>query len=425
MASGLKQIKKELGPDALILSTRTVRGGALGLLGKPMLEITAAVDHDFTPGPGRQAGQAAKPPDNGKEPRPGGFRQVVDDEVLPWLHQQPAKAEPQPPAPPAEPVVSEPGLHSEVNELKSLVKNLAAQIAGISRQESEAERRNTLAIRDSRHAERLGAGPIQGDHLLSLLIDYGIHIESARTIAGFLRESLTAEELSDPALVREQLITTIQNLLEVIPPQTGAGGGQQRLALIGPTGVGKTTTLAKIAASRLATLSGSIALITIDTYRIAAVEQLKVYGEIMHLPVEVVNTPDELREALARHQEKELVLIDTAGRSPRDSLSIDELAGFFQADLGIDKYLVLSATTREDELLETISRFSPLQIDNTIFTKVDECRRLGVLLNVQIHNPSPLTYITNGQRVPEDILAMTPRLAAELIISAQQEGLHG
>jgi len=101
MASGLKQIKKELGPDALILSTRTVRGGALGLLGKPMLEITAAVDHDFTPAPGRQPGQAAKPPETGKEPRPGGFRQVVDDEVLPWLHQQPAKAEPQPPAPPA------------------------------------------------------------------------------------------------------------------------------------------------------------------------------------------------------------------------------------------------------------------------------------------------------------------------------------
>ncbi len=424
MASGLKQIKKELGPDALILSTRTVRGGALGLLGKPMLEITAAVDHDFTPAPGRPAGQAAKPRETGKEPRSGGFRQVVDDEVLPWLHQQPARAEPQP-APPTEPAVTEQGLHSEVNELKGLVKNLAAQIAGINRQESQAERRNTLAIRDSRHAERLGAGPIQGDHLLSLLIDCGIHIESARTIAGFLRESLTAEELSDPALVREQLIATTQNLLEVVPPQIGAEGGQQRLALIGPTGVGKTTTLAKIAASRLAALSGSIALITIDTYRIAAVEQLKVYGEIMHLPVEVVNTPDELRQALARHDDKELILIDTAGRSPRDSLCIDELAGFFSADLGIDKYLVLSATTREDELLETITRFSPLQVNNTIFTKVDECRRLGVLLNVQIHNPSPLTYITNGQRVPEDILAMTPRLAAELIISAQQEGLHG
>lgn len=490
MASGLKQIKKELGPDALILSTRTVRSGRLGFLGKAMLEITAAVDSDYPAAAGQVSARPVKsrPFHNPSAPPPttgrGGFRQVVDEEVLPWLHQGESQSRPERQADSREirrdgaaergwqqsrsaeepdesreakeareireirqasqtrraredeeerrwrqaqeaaaALPQESTLHDEVGELKELVKSLAAQIAGIRPEEEPARRGGTLAIRDSDHASSLGGNPIQGDHLLSLLVARGIHVESARTIAGFLRESLTPEELTNPELVRSHTIATIENLIEVAEP-TGTGE-QQRLALVGPTGVGKTTTLAKIAASRLAAHGNSIALLTIDTYRIAAVEQLKVYGELMDLPVEVVITPEELQQALERHADKELILIDTAGRSPRDSLSIAELATFLTPELAIDTHLVLSATSREEELLATIDRFNALQIDKTIFTKVDECDRLGVLLNVQIHNPCPLAYVTNGQRVPEDLLAITPRLAAELILSPQQEGLHG
>jgi flagellar biosynthesis protein FlhF len=444
MASGLKKIKQELGPNALILSTRTVRNGKLGILGKPMLEITAAVDADF-PQPkkdermftSQKTGPSSYPLPADKNKT--GFRHVVDDSVEHYLNDerpssvsyvsgsgstaastlQEVKREER-----AALKTNNYGLQSEVNELKELVKNLAGQISKISENETTKSKHTALQVKDTEFANRSTGNPIHGDHILSLLVGRGINVETSRTITGFLRQSLTEPELSDPANVTQTIISTIQDLIEVSPPVFASGQAQQRIALVGPTGVGKTTTLAKIAASYLSRYSSSIALITIDTYRIAAVEQLKVYGEIMHLPVDVVITPEQLEQAIARHSDKELILIDTAGRSPRDSYCIDELASFLTPELHIDKHLVLSASTRENELLDTIERFSTLEISNTIFTKTDECSSLGILLNTQIQNSSPLSYVTNGQRVPEDLLEISPKLVAELIMSQHEGSIH-
>jgi flagellar biosynthesis protein FlhF len=436
MASGLKLIKQELGPDALILSTRTIRNGKLGILGKPMLEITAAVDADF---PEREKNEQrsryqemAPAPPAGKQRT--GFRQVVGDSVARYLNaQDPAPAS----APPAERAAREGTaartdtqcLQNDVNELKDLVKNLAGQIGLLTGQEAggkeqKGPRQTGLQVKDIDFANRLTGHAIHGDHILSLLTGRGINVETSRTITGFLRQSLTEQELCDPANVTNTIIATITDLIEVHAPVFAAGQAQQRIALVGPTGVGKTTTLAKIAASYLGRHSNAIALITIDTYRIAAVEQLKVYGEIMHLPVDVVISPEQLEQAIARHGDKELILIDTAGRSPRDSYCIDELAQYLRPELHIDKHLVLSAGTRENELLDTIERFNTLGISNTIFTKTDECTSLGILLNVQIQNANPLSYVTNGQRVPEDLLEISPKIVAELIMSQNEGSMH-
>lgn len=429
MASGLKMVKKELGPDALILSTRTVRAGKLGLLGKPMLEITAAIDNAYQePVSGRSSSPVTGSAIN---PQPGGktINSVVDDSLaLPRKEfsafsgygRSGRAVEPSPEARP------EPDLQNEVNELKDLVKNLAGRLAEMAEQKAppspvQAARQLTVRAQDNgRHHK----AAIHGDRVLSLLVGKGINVETSRTIAGFLRESLTEHELGSEEVICTAITDTIRDLIQVDPPFAGTSPGQRRLALIGPTGVGKTTTLAKIAAAYLAGYSNSVALITIDTYRIAAVEQLKVYGEIMDLPVEVVITPEQLRQALKRHRDKELVLIDTAGRSPRDSLCIKELADFFPPDLQVDKHLVLSATTREQELLDIIERFRDLGVSHTIFTKIDECESLGILLNVQIQNPNPLSYFTNGQRVPEDLLTAHPQLTAELIMNPQQGSRH-
>lgn len=462
MASGLKMIKKELGPDALILSTKTIRNGKLGLLSKPMLEITAAVDNDFesagtpakTPGTNGVTANATLPPKPTQ--KAGGFRHVIDEPVDALLAKAsgpnnasakgyspeqecfrefpsttPSPIEAQTDKPVATVFRGSPALEDEVSELKTLVKALAGQITELNNGDAtkDVSSESTLSESSSVIADRVissreSVPEIHGDYLLSLLIDRGINIETARNISGFMRESLTEAELCDPAIVSKKISDTIQNLIEVIPPLFDGSKSQRRIALVGPTGVGKTTTLAKIAASYLKNYSHSIALITIDTYRIAAVEQLKVYGEIMHLPVDVVITPDQLSQALIKHADKELILIDTAGRSPRDSYSIDELSSFLAPEHNIEKHLVLSATTRENELVETMRQFSSLDIANTIFTKIDECLTLGVLLNTQLQNSNPISYLTNGQRVPEDLLEISPQKIAEMIMSQDQGSMH-
>ena len=433
MASGLKLVKKELGPDALILSTRTVRSGKLGLLGRQVLEITAAVD---TPWP-----QQSEPPPPVQSHPPLEHQAYTRNSgtstsVLPERSQVQQTSGPlfkigarperslhisdQASRPPEE----SPRIREEFDELKSMVKNLAGDIARLGQRsggDNSRIRHSGLSGNTVLHQRLQSSGTTQ---VRDLLLSHGIAMETANTISAFAKDSLSAEDLSREDRLCVFLQNTISDILEVSRPSFERDGRQHKIALVGPTGVGKTTTLAKIAAGYLSTYSNSIALITIDTYRIAAVEQLKVYGEIMHVPVDVVLTPSELGQAIARHHDKQLILIDTAGRSPRDTLSIDELATFLQPDPAIVKHLVLSATNREDELLETIARFSRLGIDYTIFTKVDECINLGIILNTQIHNNSPISYITNGQRVPEDLFEADTKKIAELIMPKPEGQIH-
>jgi flagellar biosynthesis protein FlhF len=136
----------------------------------------------------------------------------------------------------------------------------------------------------------------------------------------------------------------------------------------------------------------------------------------MNLEVEVVMSPPQLNEVLCRHQDKNLLLIDTAGRSPKDDQSIEELADFLQPDLNIDSHLVLAATARERELHEAVKRFGVLDLKSYIFTKLDECENFGALLNVPTRNNYPLSYLTCGQKVPEDLMIAESKKIAGLIL---------
>lgn len=436
MASGLKMVRQELGADALILSTRTVRNGKLGILGKPTFEITAAIDTPWPKENGQSRSLSSPAPAIAQNTRPNpkvGIHHVVgddDDNLLSF--EPPAAATLSSPVEKnarqnffADAAPQDNALRQEFDELKNLVKNLATDIARISTAAPVGTQSQTRDEAPATLPRRLQPADSPADSLVGYLLDRGIHLETARTMADFARESLSDQDLQDPETLRSYFFRTIRDNIVVQPPDfTSATKRQQRLALIGPTGVGKTTTLAKIAAHYLSRYSPSIALITIDTYRIAAVEQLKVYGEIMHLPVEVVISPEQLDQALRRHQDKELILIDTAGRSPRDSFCIQELATFLRPELGIEKHLVLSATTRDIELADMVRRFGILGIDRIIFTKIDECSQLGSLLNVQIQYGQPLSYVTNGQRVPEDIIEISQETIAELIMSPQEGIVH-
>ena len=250
--------------------------------------------------------------------------------------------------------------------------------------------------------------------ILSYLQARGIEAETADALARYARQRLTPGQRHDPQAIRACLIDAVQNFISVAPPDFT--DTQKRIALVGPTGVGKTTTIAKLAAWYMARHHGKLVLITIDTYRIAAVEQLKVYGEIMRLPVEVVIDSEQLAACLRKHRDAALILIDTSGHSPQNTPAVAELGEFFSAVPAIEKHLVLSATTREDELLHSLQAFEPLAVERTIFTKIDECLNLGVLLNVHLRNTQPLSFLTNGQRVPEDLLEIDRRKVAELIL---------
>src|SRR5690554_884438 len=180
------------------------------------------------------------------------------------------------------------------------------------------------------------------------------------------------------------------------------------VALVGPTGVGKTNTIAKLAANFSLFEGKSVGLVTIDTYRIAAVEQLKTYAEILNLPVHVVYTISEFKKALLKLEQKDLILVDTAERSQKNKQQIRELTQFFSGRRLHETHLVLSINTKLEDMLEAAEAFKELSFNRLIFTKVDETNdlqnMLGFLEKVQI----PLSYLTTGQNVPEDIEVASP-----------------
>lgn len=188
------------------------------------------------------------------------------------------------------------------------------------------------------------------------------------------------------------------------------------VALIGPTGVGKTTTLAKIAAKFVLEEGAKVALITADTYRISAVEQLKTYSDILGLPLEIVYNPQALQEAIEKHQDKQLILLDTAGRSQYNAYQMKELSELLNIDADIEKHLVMSATTKTSDGLELLDNFSLCKPDRVIFTKVDETKTHGIILNILHRRKAALSYLTNGQSVPDDIEPASIEKLAELLL---------
>jgi flagellar biosynthesis protein FlhF len=427
MASGLKMVRNELGADALILSTRSVRNPRLGILGKSMLEITAAID-EAAPSISSKTSAFSGTSWNSTAPAPL-YRTKASNanntnaspgsrfSLVPSTRHSRSETT-SPPPDTQDRATGERGADREIDELKSMIRSLSAEV---SRLKPSTHSEDTRHISAEASAGCKQSSQLEQDFPVDMLKGYGICTETATIIADLGRNALSDEERSDPEQLTRFLQEIAAGFIQVSPPDFSAQGPQKRIAFVGPTGVGKTTTLAKIAARCIAQFKKSVALITIDTYRIAAVEQLKVYGEIMGLPVDVVLTPGQLEKALHNHRHKDVILIDTAGRSPKDTVSIEELAAFMPDDLNIEKHLVLSAGTREKELHETVSHFQKLDLDKTIFTKIDECSNLGVILNTQLNNPAPLSYITNGQRVPEDLLAIDRDAVARLVIPSNQE----
>jgi flagellar biosynthesis protein FlhF len=212
-----------------------------------------------------------------------------------------------------------------------------------------------------------------------------------------------------------------KNLMKKVIPYEGeinlGNDGPKMVAFVGPTGVGKTTTIAKVAADYAIRKNKKVALVSLDTYRLGAVDQLQIYGDIMQVPVEVAGNKNELREIVKKHSDKDLILIDTTGRSHRDKDYSWQLKAIFDAVGGVETHLVLSVTAQENLFSMTYQQFLPIGVDRVLFTKLDEGLNFGSLFNFSVRNRVPLSYFTSGQNVPEDLEVAAPDKVISLIFN--------
>lgn len=377
MRQAIRMVRDEQGPDAVILSNRRVDGG---------VEIVAAVDYDeslvsrMAQEQSRQRPEAvssapatsdmpAAPADAPATPRPAAVSRVAPD----TRHEQLSAAIPRP-----EIVWSqEPSLVAMREELQGLRGMLESQLNGLAW--GEMRRSQPQRVKLLERLTQLGLSA-------ALSTQIADRIDYKGDTVGSWRQALS--------LLAAQVAVTDDDIIN-------RGG---IVALIGPTGVGKTTTVAKLAARyTLRHGAGRVALVTTDSYRIGAQQQLNTFGKILGAPVHMARDSEELRTILLALRDKSLVLIDTAGMSPRDVRLSEQLSMLYQTGLPVRNYAVLSASAQRRSLEEVIHTFSKVELDGAILTKLDETTGLGEALSVVVQNRLPVAYISDGQRVPEDL----------------------
>ncbi|HEY1406447.1 MAG TPA: GTP-binding protein, partial [Spirochaetota bacterium] len=243
--------------------------------------------------------------------------------------------------------------------------------------------------------------------------DFGI--DKRRSIIDSIKRSLSREELKDSAKIEKTLKELIKSKIVVTGP-ISTGPRRKIIMFVGPTGVGKTTTLAKLGAIFSLREGKSVAFVTIDTYRIAATEQLKKYADIMKIPVHVVNDQRELKGTIER-EKADIILIDTSGRSHRNAMKISEIKSYADAiDCDFEKVLCVSASTKRNDLESIFNAFGKIDFASVLVTKTDETNYIGNIIDIADMYNKPISYITNGQEVPNDILPAEVDKLADMMI---------
>lgn len=414
LQAALQQVRDALGPDASVLQTREKRQGRLGLFTRTFIEVEATLD----------------------VPVPSHF----DD------HQQPTKRSGSSSSNAGQVGDRQISRSSTVTygqaELKpSRVHSNDAEQASASH--SRALRSSTSIADPSMvsadYSDRAGAShsvdaPVPGCSvetpsaaMLEVQADLLSNGMSPCTVAELMREAVeqgrgepTAEAvdaINNPWALRGRIGQRIAKRLKVAGSIEISGNMPQIVALIGPTGVGKTTTLAKIAAGFRFDLGCRIGLVALDTCRLGAVDQLLQYAELVSAPLEVVSSPDQVNAALQRLSDCDLVLLDTAGRAPRDAEQLYELHRFLKLAQPHSTQLVVSATSSAAHAAQTVERFSLLAPTNLLITKLDEAVDFGSWFTLLERTPLSISYLTHGQQVPQDIMVASARRLSSLLLA--------
>jgi flagellar biosynthesis protein FlhF len=380
MQDALALVRSELGPDAAVLHTREVRGPGFlrWLSGMRQIEVTASARVQV---PSRlpERLRARQAPQRGA--------------VAPRIPAGPADGTGQ--------GLAQDAIQEQLRDLQALVEDLRQRTA-CSPQRDLPE---SLFL------------------IFTDMIEADVSEEIARDLIERVRHGARPEDLLDPMLVKSRIAQRIEREIAVAGPIHITPGRRSMVALVGPTGVGKTTTIAKLAAHFRLREKKRVGLITVDTYRIAAVEQLRTYADIIDLPMEVVSTPREMRAAAARLADLDLVLMDTAGRSPRDDVQIQQLKSMLAEAKPDEVHLVLSSVGGARNLASTAEKFAPVGITALVLTKLDEATGVGNLLSLLRDSKWRLSYLTDGQNVPDDIRVADARWLARKCLN--MDSPHG
>ncbi len=359
MSLALRQVRREQGGSAVILSQRKVDGG---------VEVVAAVDPDAVDPEERGEGRGSHHSSFRQRPK-----RQTPSESLPAVD------------------------HQEIGEMRREMQQMRTMM------EQHLSLVNTVS-------------PIEGDPQEAWLRERLMEIGIAGDICQRIWQELSGTDSDNHW---QQALGWLERELSAGDDQILQQGGV--VALVGPTGVGKSTTAAKLAA-RYALRNGTdrVALVTTDSYRIGAREQLLAFGELIGVPVHVVNDINELHGTLSRLMERDLIIIDTAGLSQRDMHLLEQLALLRTGEINIDPYLVVAANTQQSALDETVDIFNRIGLKGAILSKLDEGGTVGSALSVLLRHQLPLLYLGDGQRVPEDLQVARGSDLVDRLISQRQ-----
>jgi len=358
------KLKKELGPEAVILHTRKIKQpGILGFFKKSLIEIVAAVDDDNK------------------------TDKTTDNEKSNFINFKPSN-------------------DTSISKNKNSSYESNSDILWIKRAVEN--------IIDKLDIESKPNCPAVVENIKTILLNNGVEKEVVDNVFDEISKQVNLID-KDEETIKKIILFYLNDYLGE-PQPISLDGKQKIVFFIGPTGVGKTTTLAKLAAHFVLKGKHSVGLITADTYRIAAVEQLKTYSEILNIPLKIIYETKEIFNVLSNFKDKEIILIDTAGRNHKNSQQMSEIKELIDCTINKEVYLVVNASTDYKTLKVIMNEYNLVDNFKIIFTKVDESDNLGIILNTRFFMKNPLSYITTGQNVPEDIeIANANKISKSLI----------
>lgn len=373
----LLKVKMDLGNNAIILNTKKVRQkGIKKYFASPLIEIMAAIDDD-----------------NAKSRE----HELTKIEAAPVI------------SPANKNILSQ--KEEKISELENKVSNiehLLDRVLSIVKSDNKVEEVPTNIEANNNQLPQIFQ--LLYNNLLKNEVDENI----AKQIIDQVSKRSNSASINDASLVMHSVISSMLGKAE--PIYMRKDGKPTVILFVGPTGVGKTTTLAKLAASFMLSSNKKVGLITADTYRIAAVDQLKTYAEILGIPISVAYSVVEISNEIQKYNDKDVILIDTAGCSYRDKLKFDELKKLIKACNADNTFLVLSSTVSSKNCKDIIKNYEFIPNYRLIFTKLDETPVYGNILNTRCYSNRNLSYITNGQNVPDDIeIANIERLSKNLL----------